>query len=164
MYHFRPLTHSDRVLFDDWLSQPHIQGWWGDAETEWAMIEQDWAMPTTPTDMRIVELNGVPFAYIQDYDAHVYDMPHYTHLPKHSRAIDTFLGNPAFLSQGHAAAYLRQRATELLAQNAALVVADPEPTNTRAIAAYRKAGFQGDTILTSEEGTPALILTFQAAA
>ena len=160
MYHFRPLTPQDRPLFDTWLSQPHIQGWWGDAATEWALIEQDWAQGQALTDMRIVELDGTAFAYIQDYDAHVYAMPHYTRLPRGTRAIDTFLGDPAYLSRGHAAGYLRQRAQELCAAGAPLVVVDPEPENHRAVAAYRKAGFQGECVLPSEDGTPALILTY----
>lgn len=158
-YHFRPLIPDDKQMFIDWLAHPHIQGWWGDGASEWALLEEDWQNDVPHTDMRIVELNGHPFAYIQDYDAHIYDMPHYAHLPKGARGIDTFLGDPAFLKQGHASGYLAQRAAELRAAGAPLVVVDPEPENTRAVNAYRRAGFAGHDIRASEDDTPALILT-----
>jgi len=162
-YRFRPLVASDRRLFDRWLAEPHIDGWWGDAATEWAEIERDWAEGNTGTDMRIVEHRAHPFAYVQDYDVHFYDMPHYAHLRKRARGMDAFLGDPAYLGRGHGAAFLRARALQLIAAGAPLVAVDPAPDNTRAIAAYLRAGFAGDTILPCEDGTPIRLMLLEPA-
>lgn len=162
-YRFRPLVASDRRLFERWLAEPHIAGWWGDADTEWAEIERDWEEGNTGTDMRIVEHAGHPFAYVQDYEVHFYDMPHYAHLPKGARGMDAFLGDPAYLERGHGAGFLRDRALQLIARGAPLVAVDPSPDNERAIAAYLRAGFTGDAILPCEDGTPIRLMTLEAA-
>ncbi|SDE85072.1 GNAT family N-acetyltransferase [Limimaricola pyoseonensis] len=159
-YRFRPLVLADRALFEHWLAQPHIAGWWGDAETEWALIEEDWR-EGRPIDMRIVEIGGHPFAYTQDYEAHAYDMPHYADLPRGARGMDSFLGDPAYLGQGHGAGFIRARARELLEAGAPLVAVDPATDNQRAIAAYRRAGFRSVGTRTSEDGTPVRLMTLE---
>ncbi len=161
-YSFRKLTRSDMTLFHHWLEQPHMGGWWGDAATEWAerepQIESNLAHENL-TDMRIVELAGHPFAYIQDYDVHSYDMPHCADLPKGSRAMDSFLGDPAYLGQGHGAGFIHARATQLLAAGAPLIAVDPDPANTRAITAYTRAGFRPLDIRLNEDGNPMQVMT-----
>lgn len=158
-YRFRPLVPADRPLFERWLAEPHIGGWWGDAASEWAEILRDWAEGNTGTDMRIVEHQGHPFAYVQDYEVHFYDMPHYAHLPRGARAMDAFLGDPAFLGRGHGAGFLRARARQLLAAGAPLVAVDPSPDNAPAIAAYLRAGFSGTQIVNGETGAPVRLMT-----
>jgi aminoglycoside 6'-N-acetyltransferase len=157
-YRFEPFTRADYPLIRDWLARPHIEGWWGDAQTEIALIEEE--METGSTDMRLVwhQPTGRPFAYVQDYDAHHWPMPHYADLPAGSRAMDTFLGDPAYLGQGHAGAYLRARADQLLAAGAPCVVVDPDPRNLRAVAAYARAGFVGERIAPCEDGDPVRIM------
>ncbi|PWR01753.1 GNAT family N-acetyltransferase [Meridianimarinicoccus roseus] len=157
-YRFVPVTRDDYPMLRGWLAQPHIGGWWGDPDREIALIEED--IDSGPTDMRIVQLGDAPFAFVQDYPAHHWPMPHYAGLPDGTRAIDTFIGDPAFLGRGHAARYLRARAAMLLAQGAPLVVVDPDPANHRAIASYARAGFHGETIAPCEDGTPVRVMTF----
>ncbi|KAF0677252.1 GNAT family N-acetyltransferase [Profundibacterium mesophilum] len=159
-YRFRPLVADDRRLFDRWLAEPHMEGWWGDADTEWAQIMREWAAGGD-ADMRIVEHEGYPFAYVQDYDAHSCTMPHYAHLPKGTRAMDAFLGDRAYLGRGHAAAFLRQRALRLAAKGAPLVAVDPAPGNARAIAAYGRAGFSGAGAARDAEGRPVRVMTLR---
>lgn len=142
-----------------WLSEPHIGGWWDDPETEIALIEED--LENGPTDMRVVWADK-PFAYVQDYPANHWPMPQYEGCPKGTRAIDTFLGDPDYLGQGHAARYLHQRAKELIASGATAIVVDPDPKNHKAINAYRSAGFTGDKTYPCEDGDPVLVLTFTA--
>lgn len=165
-YVFRKMTRADYPMFCDWLDQPHIGGWWSAGGTELRLIEQEMGPEgaTGPTDMRIVELDGQPFAYVQDYDVRAYDMPHYTDCPQGSRAIDMFLGDPAYLGQGHAQGFLRQRATQLCAAGAPSVVVDPSPANTRAVATYRRAGFRDLALRPSEDGDPVLVMEFLPAA
>lgn len=158
-YGFPKLTRADYPMLRRWLAEPHIAGWWGDPDTEIALIEED--IDNGPTDMRVVTLRDQPFAYVQDYPAHHWDMPHYKHFPTGSRAMDTFLGDPDYLGKGHAAGYLRQRADELRADGYPEVVIDPSPDNTRAVAAYRRAGFTGDQIAPCEDGDPVLVMHYQ---
>ena len=161
-YTFRKLTRSDMALFHHWLEQPHMGGWWGDGATEWAKREPEMEsnlLHESPTDMRIVELGGTPFAYIQDYDVHAHAMPQCADLPAKSRAMDSFLGDPAYLGQGHGSGFIRARALQLLAEGAPLIAVDPDPANARAIAAYTRARFKPLYIRPNEDGTPVQVMT-----
>ncbi|NGQ91861.1 acetyltransferase [Rhodobacter sp. HX-7-19] len=164
-YTFPRLTRADYPLMRGWLAQPHVRAWWGDPEEEIALIEED--IDTNghggPTDMRLVALEGQPFAYVQDYPAHHWGAPQYAAFPAGARAVDTFLGDPAFLGRGHAGRYLRQRCAELVAEGATAVVIDPSPDNERAVRAYRRAGFAPRGILPCEDGDPVLVMEFEPA-
>jgi len=157
-YRFEPLNRDDFPLIRHWLAQPHIGGWWGDGPTETALMEADFDNPAIA--MRLVWYGADPIAYLQDYDTHHWPMPHYARFPKGTRAIDTFLGDPAYLGRGHAARYLNQRARELTAEGAPAIVVDPAPDNTRAIAAYTRAGFTGERLAPCEDGDPVRIMVF----
>jgi aminoglycoside 6'-N-acetyltransferase len=160
-YRFAPVTRDHLPLLRRWLGLTHVRRWWGDPETELAMIAGD--LDREPTDMRIVTLDDRPIAYVQDYPAHHWPMPHYAHLPAGTRALDTFLGEPALLGCGHGRGYLRARVADLLAAGASMVVVDPDPRNVAAVAAYRAAGFAGaDMPVPSEDGEFVLVLTAAA--
>ena len=157
-YTFRPLTRADFPMICDWLTEPHIGGWWGDGETETALMTADLEADPVPTDMRIVELDGAPFAYVQDYDVHHFDMPHYASLPPQSRATDTFLGDPAYLGQGHAVGYLSQRLSDLR-RRYPLVAVDPDMQNKHAIHTYARAGLRRRWTAPNEDGTLVAVMT-----
>ncbi|NBE07966.1 GNAT family N-acetyltransferase [Paragemmobacter ruber] len=161
IYSFPRVTRADYPLLRGWLAQPHVRAWWGDPDEEIALIEED--IDTGPTDMRLVALGGHPFAYVQDYPAHHWPMPHYADFPQGTRAVDTFLGDPAWLGRGHAPRYLRQRAVALLAAGATAVVIDPSPDNERAVRAYRRAGFVPRGIAPCEDGDPVVVMEYDPA-
>lgn len=154
-YEFRAITTADLPMFRHWLDQPHLAGWWGDSGTEARLVEED--MGGDVVDMRIVELRGVPFAYIQDYNAHAFDAPQFADQPEDARAIDTFLGDPAFLGQGHGAGYIAAR-VQALRRRYPVILTDPDPGNTRAIAAYARAGFRKVKIVPCEDGDPVQVM------
>lgn len=158
-YVFRPITRADLPMFKDWLAQPHIDGWWGEGGTEARLIEEEFDKDVV--DMRIVEhvtqTGGAPFAYIQDYNAHAFGAPHYVDQPKTARAIDTFLGDSAYLGKGHGAGYIAARLAQLR-RHFPVIVTDPDPKNTRAVAAYTRAGFRPDKIAPCEDGTPVQVM------
>jgi aminoglycoside 6'-N-acetyltransferase len=156
---FVPLTRADCPPMRHRLAQPHVRAWLGDPDEEIAPIGED--IETGPTDMRPVTHEGRPFANVQDYPAHRWPMPQYAGFPPGTRAMDTFLGDPAFLGQGHAPRCLRARA--LLAQGYPAVVIDPDPANERAVRAYRRAGFRADGILPCEGGDPVIVMEFRPA-
>jgi len=160
-YAFPAVTRADLPLLRHWLAEPHLAGWWGDAAREIPMIETDLA--TGATDMRLVTLHGTPFAFVQDYPVHRWPAPHYAGLPETARAMDTFLGDPAFLGQGHAGRYLRLRADALIDAGAPAVAVDPAPDNARAIAAYSRAGFADAGMARDGEGQRVRVMIRRAA-
>ena len=154
-YSFRPITRADLPMFRHWLDQPHLGGWWADGATEARLVEED--LGTDRMDMRIVELDGTPFAYIQDYNAHAFGAPQFAGFHPDARAIDTFLGDSAFLGQGHGAGFIAARVAELR-RSCPVVLTDPDPANLRAIAAYLRAGFRRDRVTPSEDGDPVQVM------
>ncbi|MEM9853811.1 MAG: GNAT family N-acetyltransferase [Pseudomonadota bacterium] len=154
-YGFRPMTRADLPMFKAWLGAPHIGGWWGSSDEEARLALED--MAEDKVDMRLACLGGTPFAYIQDYNAHAFGAPHYADQPRAARAIDTFLGDPEFLGQGHGAGYIAARLSELRSSYQTILT-DPDPANTRAIAAYRRAGFRPLDIRPCEDGDPVQVM------
>ena len=91
--------------------------------------------------MELVLFKGQPFAYVQSYEVHAWPQPHLAHLPIGSRALDTFIGEPAMIGRGHGSAYLRIMALRLQAEGAPVIAIDPSEANRRAVRAYYNAGF-----------------------
>ena len=81
-YRFRSVTAQDLPLLDAWTREAHVAEWWdGDLHTT-----EDLDDPRVA--MRIVEADGVPFAFIQDYDVHGWVGHPFAHLPPGSRGLD----------------------------------------------------------------------------
>ena len=158
MYQIRPLKEADLPLIRRWLEEPHVQAWWVDPQVQYDLISGDMDDPTI--DLHLVSLDGVPFAYVQDYCVQDWMQPHLEDRPKGTRAIDTFIGDPTFLGKGHGAGFLRQHAQSLLEQGAPQIVIDPEPHNVAAIHAYASAGFRKIGVRESDEG-PAMLMVFR---
>ncbi|WP_425471749.1 GNAT family N-acetyltransferase [Rubellimicrobium rubrum] len=72
--------------------------WWGVADGPEELAEDGvvkW----------IVEFDGRPFAFAQDYDPHAWDGHHFAHLPPGSRGLDQFIGEADMLGRGHGSAF-----------------------------------------------------------
>lgn len=136
-YRFRPVERPDLPLLRTWRSRPHVVQWWGapDAEDPAEMLGD----PNLA--MWIVECDGRPFAYAQDYDPHAWDPHPFAHLPPGARGIDQYIGEPEMVGRGHGSAFVRAHCERLFAAGAPAVGTDPHPDNARAIRAYEKAGF-----------------------
>ena len=133
-YAFRPATRDDLPMLRNWLATPEVVRWWGDPAEQYALLEQDLANPLMA--MRIVAFDTQPFAYVQDYGVHTWPQAHFAHLPEGARGIDAFIGVPDMIGRGHGAAFLRQRAMQLIAEGASAVAIDPDASNLRARRAY----------------------------
>lgn len=146
---------EDLPLLRWWQDLPHVREWWGDDEP---FDEGD--LHDARVSRWIVELDGKPFAYMQDYSVHGWEGHHFGHLPPGSRGIDQYIGDPAMIGGGHGTAFIRQRMQEIFAAGAPVIAVDPHPANARAIAVYRKLGFR---IAGAERATPwGLILPMEA--
>jgi aminoglycoside 6'-N-acetyltransferase len=140
-----------------WLWTPEVVRWWGEPEEQAALLAEDLNEPRMV--MRIVSVDGRPFAYAQDYCVHVWPQPHFARLPPGTRAIDSFIGEPEMIGRGHGSAFLRLLAERLRAEGAPVVAIDPDASNLRARRAYAKAGFRGDTVVKTAAG-PAILMIF----
>ena len=146
-------------MLERWLRTTEVVRWWGDPQEQAALLRDDLDEPRMV--MRIVALAGRPFAYAQDYDVHAWPQPHFAHLPAGTRAIDSFIGEPDMIGQGHGSCYLRLLAQRLRADGAPVVAIDPDVENLRARRAYAKAGFRGETVVETGAG-PAVLMLFGA--
>ncbi len=80
------------------------------------------------------------------------------HLPRGSRAIDSFIGWPTMIGRGHGPGYLSLLAERLCAEGAPLVAIDPAIDNLRARRAYEGAGFRFEALVATVAGLTALMI------
>jgi aminoglycoside 6'-N-acetyltransferase len=136
-YSFRRATLDDLDLLMEWQSKPHVREWW-DADEPYD--EEELA------DLRvarwIVSSFGRPFAFMQDYTVHGWEDHHFAKLPKGSRGIDQYIGDPEMIDVGHGSAFIGARMQALFDEEAPVIATDPHPDNERAIAVYKKLGFE----------------------
>lgn len=136
-YAFRPVGAGDLPLLNAWVARPHVACWWGEGEVFDAEYLAD-----PQAALWIVALDGRDFAFAQDYAVHGFGPHHFDYLPAGARGIDQFIGEADLMNRGHGGALVRRQLDRLFSGGAPVVGADPHPDNSRAIAAYRKAGFR----------------------
>jgi aminoglycoside 6'-N-acetyltransferase len=135
-YSFRKVTVDDLDMLTGWQSNPHVRQWW-DSEP------YDAADLADPRVARwIVSHAERPFAFMQDYTVHGWEDHPFAYLPRGSRGIDQFIGDPEMVGVGHGSAFISMRMRALFDEGAPVIVTDPHPDNARAIAVYRKLGFE----------------------
>ncbi len=127
----------DLPLLLEWQSQSHVNEWWDEDEP---YDEEEIEDPRV--DRWIVELQGKPFGYMQDYSVHGWDEHHFSQLPKGSRGIDQYIGDPNMIGLGHGTGFIAQKMEALFDAGAPIIATDPHPNNALAIAVYRKVGFE----------------------
>ncbi|WFU01822.1 GNAT family N-acetyltransferase [Rhizobium sp. CB3171] len=136
-YEFRRATLDDLALLKAWRSSPHVLEWWGSGEPygEAELVD--------PRVARwIISINERPFAFLQDYTVHGWEDHHFAGLPKGSRGIDQYIGDPEMVGVGHGSAFIGMRMQALFDEGAPVIATDPHPDNGRAIAVYKKLGFE----------------------
>jgi aminoglycoside 6'-N-acetyltransferase len=136
-YLIRPVGEADLVLIAGWRARPHVVRWWGEPS-----VEPEREKLTEPRiALWLAELDGRPFAFIQDYDVHGWTPHHFDHLPPGARGMDMFIGEADLLGLGHGTELVRRHVERLFARGAPAIGIDPHPDNLAARRAYEKAGF-----------------------
>ncbi|PDV88870.1 GNAT family N-acetyltransferase [Rhizobium sp. H4] len=120
-----------------WQSTPHVRAWWDSDEPYDA---EDLADPRVAR--WIVSTAGRPFAFMQDYTVHGWENHHFAKLPTGSRGTDQYIGDPEMIGVGHGSAFIGARMRALFDAGVPVIATDPHPANERAIAVYRKLGFE----------------------
>ncbi|MCY0096101.1 GNAT family N-acetyltransferase [Hoeflea ulvae] len=135
-YTFRKVTMDDLGLLMAWQARAHVRKWWSSAPWDQQKIDD-------PRVARwIVSCGRHPFAFMQDYTVHGWDEHHFSKLPKGSRGIDQYIGDPDMLGLGHGTAFISARMRTLFDAGAPVIATDPHPANARAIAVYTRLGFE----------------------
>jgi len=133
------MTRADLPMVRRWLDTPGARRWWGEPDYEAGLLTEDLDEPAMA--MLIVAHRGEPFAFVQHYAVHTWPSPQFAHLPRGTRAIDTFIGDPTMIGRGHGSAYVRIVAQYLRHRGVPMVAIDPAIGNYRARRAYERAGF-----------------------
>jgi len=136
-YRFHKATVDDLDMLVEWHSHPHVSAWWGSGQPY-----DKGKLNDTRVARWIVTANERPFAFMQDYSVHDWEDHHFSQLPKGSRGIDQFIGDPTMIGLGHGTRFIAARVRVLFEEGAPVVATDPHPDNARAIAVYRKLGFE----------------------
>lgn len=127
---------DDLDLLMKWQARPHVRAWWGSGEP------YDQERISDPRVSRwIVSTNNSPFAFMQDYTVHGWEDHHFAKLPKGSRGIDQYVGDPDMIGVGHGSAFIGARMRAVFDEGAPIIATDPHPDNKRAISVYEKLGF-----------------------
>jgi aminoglycoside 6'-N-acetyltransferase len=153
-YRFRPVVEADLPLIARWRAAPHVLEWWGAPSVE----EERNGLSDPRIAMWIVELEGRPFAFAQDYDVHGWPEHPFSYLPPGSRGIDQYIGEADMLGAGHGSAFVRQHVERLFAAGAPAVGTDPDPANARALRACEKAGFRVASAALDTPWGPAVLM------
>lgn len=159
---FRPVRENDLAMIGRWMREPHWRQWWGEPETELGYI-RDMLEGRDTTRPFLFTVNDEPRGYIQYWfirDARVEPWvshaPWVMELPDDAIGVDLSIGPAQWLGRGLGSRALWKFARQLNAAGHATIIIDPDIANTRAIAAYTKAGFDiladfqgrtGDTLL-----------------
>lgn len=145
---FRPMSADDLPLFADWLERPHWREWWGDPQTEIGYV-RDMLADLDTTRPYIFLIDGNPAGYIQMWfvadqqkSGFAIEYPWLMDLPVDAVGVDLSIGDTALLSRGVGSTVLRAFSDALYRRGFETIIIDPDPENTRAVKAYRKAGFR----------------------
>ena len=145
---FVPVTPEHYPLLHQWLTEPHLQEWWGDPDEELGFI-RDMVEGRDTTRPFLIAVDDVPVGYIQYWfighhqnEQWIKDHPWLAELPSETIGLDLSIGCPDKLSKGIGSTALAAFASTLREQGHASIIIDPDADNARAIRAYTKAGFR----------------------
>ncbi len=142
-------------LIARWLAAAHVAQWWPDADRQLANIRSHMEEPNI--ELFLVHADRRPIGYLQCYDVPAGGQPFPDH-PSGSRGIDQFIGEADMIDRGHGSSFIRAFVDSLFASSVPQVMTDPDPSNTRAVRAYEKAGFTADRLVDTPHGRTLLMI------
>ncbi|MDI1480683.1 GNAT family N-acetyltransferase [Polyangium sp. y55x31] len=173
---FRALTEADLPLMHAWLTRPHVAEWWQPTPTL-DELRDDYlpsvgAADTSPLDAESGTIpyfaceDGKPFGFIQAYRvmASQADGWWLDETDPCALGIDQFIADADRIGKGLGTRMIRAFLEFLFADpRVTKVQTDPEPTNGRAVACYRKAGFRDVSVIETPDGQALLMIAHRGA-
>lgn len=144
---FRPMTDSDLADVARWQTAPHAVEWFHGDQVDEGSVRQRYAQRLTgevPTRMWVVEADGVPVGYLQDY--RVADHPEYAEKTQDPQAVafDYLIGAPDLIGRGIGTRMVWEFCRDVLARDhpdAPRFIASPSHRNRRSLRVLEKCGF-----------------------
>ncbi len=156
---FTKLKENHIPLLASWLQKPHIIPVWQEPEdletlTEKYLIK----LPQQSVYAYIIEHESKPIGYIQYYSATKVGNGWWPNEPEGTYGIDLMIGEEDYINKGLGPKIITEFINEIrLKENIKSIIIDPEPTNTRAIRAFEKAGFKKEAIIKTPNGEAQLM-------
>lgn len=135
----RPATAADVALLRRWDDEPHVVA--SDPNDDWQW-ETELGRDVPWRAQLIAEVGGVPIGYLEIIDPEREESHYWGDCGPGLRAIDIWIGEAAYLGQGHGTQMMRQALARCFADpEVAAVVIDPLASNVDAIRFYQRLGF-----------------------
>jgi len=137
---FRSLLTDDCNLLHIWLQESHVRQFWDDGNRSIEQTRSHYYNDNN-VDRFIILINDHSVGYIQSYDVKLHDeCKEFSKNNYKTVGVDFFIGNTNFLGQGFAKRIL-QTFIKIYCADAARIVVDPDPKNSKAIHVYESCGF-----------------------
>lgn len=140
---FDPLQEGHLVLLKRWLAEPHVARWWQEPSDESELRNKYLVqLRARRIEPLVIVMNNRPIGFIQCYEACRIGGGWWEDTEPGVFGIDQFIGDPALIGQGIGSKVILEF-VRVLAERPAVraIIADPDPTNERAIRAYERVGF-----------------------
>jgi aminoglycoside 6'-N-acetyltransferase len=140
MIRFRKATRNDLALLREWDEDPSV------IESD-PMGEWDWQGELSKDpgwrEFLIAETEGVPIGFLQIIDPMLEESHYWGDIGPGYRAIDIWIGTPAWRNKGFGTAMMREALKRCFAPaDVHTVLVDPLQSNTRACRFYERLGFE----------------------
>lgn len=149
---FSLATAEQLVLLQTWLKQPHITKYWGDGGMTLPDYQKFVAGKPSLFHHYFAYYKGVPIAFLMS--SHITEKDDWAPWKAPdgvTLSLDMMMGDTPYLGRGISHLIL-QDFISIHCQDAAAILVDPETTNIKGIATYRKAGFVPVGIYTPKSG------------
>ena len=135
----RAATMADLDLLKRWDEKPHVVE--SDPNDDWNWeTELDRSVPWR--EQLIAEADGVPIGFVQIIDPAEEESHYWGDAPANLRAIDIWIGEEAYLGQGHGTEIMRMAIDRCFAPpEVTAIIIDPLVSNTRSHRFYQRLGF-----------------------
>lgn len=159
---FEPFQEKHFNRFILWLKNPHVKQFWSEPEDEVELRDKYLSkFKNRGISSQIIVLDGQEVGYIQSYQACQVGGGWWPGIDSGVFGIDQFIGEPSLVGKGLGPRIIAEF-VHILSTNSQVkeVIADPDPTNVRAIKAYEKVGFSSGGIIQTPNGQAMLMRLF----
>lgn len=145
---FRPMEDGDFAAVARWQRARHVREWWDHRSPDEESVRARYAprlRGEQPTRMWVVEVDGTPAGFLQDY--RVQDYPDYAVSTRDPDAVgfDYAIGEPALVDRGIGTRMVWEFCRDILRvdyPDAAHILSSPSHRNHRSLRVLAKCGFR----------------------